>query len=200
MATSWSADASGTVYALALGDGILYAGGAFTAIGARSRQFVAALDAASGEITTWQPRASGYVAALALDAEVAWAAGEFTSIGEQPQSGIAAISRVLGRSFKMPPAHGASAPFQILSAGPNPAARDVAVRFRMSEAASVRAMVHDIAGRAICVLHEGRLDRGDHTVTWSGRDARGNRVGSGVYFVRLTAAGASETQRVLILR
>jgi flagellar hook assembly protein FlgD len=41
---------------------------------------------------------------------------------------------------------------------------------------------------------------GRHVVTWDGRDARGQRVASGVYLVRLTAGTTLESTRVVLLK
>jgi len=62
--------------------------------------------------------------------------------------------------------------------------------------------VYDAAGRVVSVIYSGRRDGGDHRLSWDGRDARGHRVASGVYFVRMRAAGApiAAGRKIVLLR
>jgi hypothetical protein len=41
---------------------------------------------------------------------------------------------------------------------------------------------------------------GDHEAFWDGRDAGGNQVASGMYFVRLTVNGRSKYKRMLVTK
>jgi flagellar hook assembly protein FlgD len=59
--------------------------------------------------------------------------------------------------------------------------------------------VFDVAGRRVVTLADGRLDAGRHRVEWDGRAATGRRLGSGVYFYRLEAAGLSAVRKVVVL-
>ena len=57
-----------------------------------------------------------------------------------------------------------------------------------------------MAGRVITVLVDEPRDAVDCTETWLGRDSRGRRVGSGVYFVRLEVGEVVATERVVFLK
>ena len=49
----------------------------------------------------------------------------------------------------------------------------------------LRVTVHDVTGRRVRVLSDGRAARpGPWTLTWDGRDESGRRVPPGVYFLR----------------
>ncbi|MFQ6094444.1 MAG: hypothetical protein ACE5OR_17520 [bacterium] len=41
---------------------------------------------------------------------------------------------------------------------------------------------------------------GYYTVTWDGRNERGEEVSSGIYFYRLTAGQFADTKRMVLLR
>jgi hypothetical protein len=96
-ATSWNPDAGQNpfdqepiVYALRSSGSAVYAGGAFTSIGGQSRNYIAALDAASGDARSWDPSPSNTVAALAFAPDGSlWIGGQFTGFPTAPQSGIA---------------------------------------------------------------------------------------------------------------
>lgn len=60
--------------------------------------------------------------------------------------------------------------------------------------------VYDLAGRRLRTLAEGQLMQGRHEFRWDCRDAQGASVQSGVYFARLTNAGAPQVLHVPVVR
>jgi hypothetical protein len=56
-----------------------------------------------------------------------------------------------------------------------------------------------VDGREIARLATGTWSEGRHAVAWSGADTRGHRTPPGVYFVRLSAAGQTQTRRIVRL-
>jgi len=92
--TSWSPDPDGAVDAIAVSpDGqTVYAGGAFQHIGisVASRSNLAALSAATGDVTPWSPNPNSTVQSLAVTSDGAhvFAGGLFTMIGAQPQARV----------------------------------------------------------------------------------------------------------------
>jgi hypothetical protein len=99
LATPWNPNASpnppsgivGYVFALALGDGVLYAGGAFTTIGGQPRPNLAALDLATGQATSWNPIPNGNVSALATAGGVVYVGGSFFFMNGFTRPGLAAL-------------------------------------------------------------------------------------------------------------
>ena len=96
----WEADINSTVYALALSqDGlVLYVGGNFTTINGVTRNYIAALDPATGQLDSWDPNANNTVRALAvsLDDATIYVGGIFSTIGGQNRSQIAEIDTSTG--------------------------------------------------------------------------------------------------------
>ena len=95
---------------------------------------------------------------------------------------------------------GISYPTRLLAAHPNPFNPQITVPFSLSAAGAVRVSIFDVSGRHVATLAEGHLARGEHRVIWRGLDGDGQAVGSGVYFVKMTAPGYSETQKLVLLR
>jgi len=64
--------------------------------------------------------------------------------------------------------------------------------------AVARVAVYDVTGKEVRVLFEGQLPAAGRHVTWDGRDRRGGRASSGVYFIR-AVVGHEQTSRSVIL-
>jgi hypothetical protein len=60
--------------------------------------------------------------------------------------------------------------------------------------------VYDVAGRRVRTLADGAYTAGVQRATWDGRNARGEPVSSGVYFVRSVTGGETYTRKVLVVR
>jgi hypothetical protein len=93
-----SAPVSAVVYALAVKDSTVYAGGSFTSIGGLERNNIAALDAATGNATAWNPNADGLVRCFLLSGNTVYVGGYFSSIGGEPRNNIAALDSVTGNA------------------------------------------------------------------------------------------------------
>jgi endonuclease/exonuclease/phosphatase family metal-dependent hydrolase len=85
---------------------------------------------------------------------------------------------------------------------PNPPQQTgTTLRFDLAQAGDVQLDVFDVAGRRVARLAAAAFGRGTHAVRWDGRGDGGRPLGSGVYFVRLSAPDLSpQTVRVTLLR
>lgn len=98
--TTWNPVGGGASYseikALALdGNGSLFVGGSFTAIGGQTRSNLAKLSATGAGLAdaTWNPSPNNVVAALAIDGSGnLYVGGNFTSIGSRSRTAIAKLS------------------------------------------------------------------------------------------------------------
>ncbi|MCU0425311.1 MAG: IPT/TIG domain-containing protein [Candidatus Kapabacteria bacterium] len=100
-ATAWTPHANGNVPVLAVNGTTICAGGSFTACGIPGRvirNYIAALNEATGAPTAWNPNANGTVFTLTVNGANVYAGGAFTSIGGQPRSRIAALDAVTGNA------------------------------------------------------------------------------------------------------
>ena len=82
---------------------------------------------------------------------------------------------------------------------PNPFRARTALRFALPRPAHARVRVFDVSGRLVSTLVDERLEAGRHESVWDGHDQAGNRVASGVYFVRMQAEGYGATRKVVRL-
>ena len=88
-----------------------------------------------------------------------------------------------------------------LSVAPNPFETTTTISFTLTPGTRASVDVFDVAGRRVStVMNEASID-GPHAAQWDGRDANGNRVPSGVYFVRLNLDGGGvHTRRVVLVK
>jgi hypothetical protein len=70
----------------------------------------------------------------------------------------------------------------------------------LSQAGNLRLVVHDVRGRLVATLHDGALAAGRHEFGWQPRDRRGDRLPSGVYFLRLDSPTLHATRKLIVIR
>ncbi len=102
---------------------------------------------------------------------------------------MADITRFLGQSIQMVPEV-----FSISHNFPNPFNPETEISFALPEPSTVRLTVLDVLGREVAVLEDRLLPAGHRTARWNGRNNKGEPVGSGMYFYRITAIGESGKQ------
>lgn len=89
----------------------------------------------------------------------------------------------------------------LMAPAPNPFNPRTEIAFALPRAASVNIDLFDVAGRRVRSLVTGEsFDAGTHALVWDGTDARGQRVSSGTYLVRLQADDEEHTRRVTMLK
>jgi photosystem II stability/assembly factor-like uncharacterized protein len=82
---------------------------------------------------------------------------------------------------------------------------ETAIRYNLPFAGKVSLVIYDVSGRLIKALESGNRTAGEHTVRWDGRDSRGERVASGVYFYCLdtvsdNGAATSLTRKLMVVK
>ena len=92
-------------------------------------------------------------------------------------------------------------PLRLGAAGGAASAGHVAqLAFSLPRTGDVNLQVFGIDGGLVRTLAGGRHQPGEHRVSWDGRDASGNHLASGVYFVRLQGLGQEASRRLVVLR
>jgi hypothetical protein len=83
---------------------------------------------------------------------------------------------------------------------PNPFDDRTTVEYVMAEDEKVTIEIYNVLGQRVETLVDGRKSLGMHQATWDGTNRYGNRVGSGVFFIRLRAGDVTETQKAVLVR
>ena len=82
---------------------------------------------------------------------------------------------------------------------PNPFRENVSISFALPREMPLSLRIYDVTGRCVRNLFRGRARAGFHVLRWDGRDDRGKRVSSGVYFIDLRAPSEDLRQKVIRL-
>ena len=83
---------------------------------------------------------------------------------------------------------------------PNPGRGGTAVHLSLSHAAWTELAIFDAAGRRVRTIYAGTLPAGVTRLAWDGRTDSGHAAASGVYFLRMNAAGKVRSQRLVMVR
>src|SRR4029079_17833990 len=97
----------GSVYALAVGGGVVYAGGVFTKAGGVAHAGLAAFDAPTGAVRSFAAGVAGpgpLVAALELSGSTLYVGGAFTTLGSSPRTNLGSIDLTSGQATPWNPA------------------------------------------------------------------------------------------------
>lgn len=94
--TAWNPGANNSVFSMTLSGGVLYVGGFFTNVGGFVRNYVAAIDPATGAVLAWNPGTNGGVYALLVTGGIVYLGGIFTNVGGMARNYLAAVHATTG--------------------------------------------------------------------------------------------------------
>lgn len=83
---------------------------------------------------------------------------------------------------------------------PNPFNPTTHISFALPQAADVTLEIFNVLGQRVRTLLSKPMAAGSYTVTWDGTSAGGSPVASGVYLYRLTAAGQTLQQKMILMK
>ncbi|UCG51149.1 MAG: M6 family metalloprotease domain-containing protein [Candidatus Latescibacterota bacterium] len=83
---------------------------------------------------------------------------------------------------------------------PNPFNPSTTIRFSLPETSEVSLEIFDVSGARVAVVATGVFPAGRHERVWDGKDAHGQRVGSGVYICRLQSGKRVQSRKMVVLK
>ncbi len=85
-----------------------------------------------------------------------------------------------------------------LSASPSPFSDATQIRWTMPRSGAARVAVFDASGREAALVTDAIFGAGEHAARWDGRDASGQRLSAGIYFIALRGSDGVRAQKVLL--
>jgi hypothetical protein len=83
---------------------------------------------------------------------------------------------------------------------PNPFGRSTTIAFEAPAATDVRVEIYSVDGRLVRTLLSGPVAPGRTELSWDGRDATGHRLGSGLYFFKVSTPEETRHGKVVVLK
>ena len=81
---------------------------------------------------------------------------------------------------------------------PNPARGKARLRWTTAADSKTTLTIYDARGRLLRAFTHASLPAGEHAFDWNLADGEGRAVPAGIYFIRLEAAGARQTRRLVV--
>ncbi|MDD5529496.1 MAG: C25 family cysteine peptidase [bacterium] len=83
---------------------------------------------------------------------------------------------------------------------PNPFKGTTLLSFSVPKVTAVKINVFNLAGQNIKTLLDEKVKPGFHSVNWTGKNQNGEKVPSGIYFIRVKGIGDITTRKTVLLR
>jgi hypothetical protein len=83
---------------------------------------------------------------------------------------------------------------------PNPFNPTAKIAYSMAQSGKLNIDIFNITGRRLINLWDGPQTAGPHELEWDGRDDHGNRLSSGVYFLRFRAGDVLAEEKLVLLK
>jgi hypothetical protein len=83
---------------------------------------------------------------------------------------------------------------------PNPFRASTEIVYDLAAPGAIRLRVFDVTGREVARLADEQLPAGRYRRSWDGRDARGQELASGIYFLRLEQGGRTDSRKLVLAR
>jgi len=90
--------------------------------------------------------------------------------------------------------------FLLAEGYPNPFKQNVKIKFRLLNQMDIRLDVFNSAGQRVKTLYWGIMNKGVHDLQWDGTNQVGNRLPSGIYFVRLKHGPLMRWKKIIMLK
>jgi DNA-binding transcriptional regulator YhcF (GntR family) len=83
---------------------------------------------------------------------------------------------------------------------PNPFNPETQISYTLSVAGNVRIQIYNVAGQIVRTFNVGYQQAGSYSVSWDGRNEKGDQSASGIYLYRIEAGPYAVTNRMVLLK
>lgn len=138
---------------------------------------------------------------ITVDISLTWNKGQGISLayeGSAPDAG--AYEYMESGQNIIPPSRSNPDNFTLQQNYPNPFNPSTTIKYSVAKSCNVQIKIYNRLGQEVCALVNKQISAGEHSITWDGKDAKGNKLASGIYYYRLTAGKQSFSKKMLYLR
>jgi hypothetical protein len=90
--------------------------------------------------------------------------------------------------------------FSLSQADPNPFTSKTTVSYELPKETAVNVSVYNMLGQKVRDLYSGKRSSGVHSVSWDGTGGSGEKLSSGIYFVRIEVEDKNTSRKVMFVR
>lgn len=124
----------------------------------------------------------------------------FTSFGNYkiiPRDSITDVQKVVGIEDD-----GTTIPeeFSLEQNYPNPFNPTTNIIYNLPQSGEYSLKIYNLLGQEVYTLVNGQLNAGRHQITWNGVDNFGTKVGSGIYFYRLSGENVALAKKMILMK
>ncbi len=83
---------------------------------------------------------------------------------------------------------------------PNPFNPTTKISFNLNNNENANLSIYNVKGQLVKTLVNGHMNAGSHEVVWNGDDNNNTKVGSGVYFYRLSTPTSNEVKKMVLMK
>ncbi len=90
--------------------------------------------------------------------------------------------------------------FRLYQNHPNPFNMSTHIRYALSKTENVNLSIYNLYGQLIRTLVQENKAPGQYTITWQGRDDRGQLISSGIYVVKIKAGSFTDSRKIICVK
>ena len=156
---------------------------------------------------------SGYCSQNSLDVEfglgtatsveslvITWPSGTVQNFSGVPIDQLIELNEDVSTGLEDGDTGDTPAQYALHSNYPNPFNPLTTFAFELPRPGRTTAQVYDVSGRLVKVLLNQDMPAGTHSIQWNGNDGRGQPVGSGTYFLRLSSGAFRSVKEMTLLK
>jgi flagellar hook assembly protein FlgD len=83
-------------------------------------------------------------------------------------------------------------------AHPNPFSARTLIELTLPKTSAVSVKAYNVLGQEVSTIFNGTKDAGTHSIEWKGTDNNGNRLPSGIYFMRIKTPYRTSSKKLIL--
>jgi len=90
--------------------------------------------------------------------------------------------------------------FSLSPADPNPFTTEMTIQYELSKETDIDVSIYNMLGQKVKNLYSGGQSSGIHSISWDGGGTSGEKLSSGIYFLKVEAGDKEASRKVMFVR